>query len=173
MANTTFSGPVRSENGFQDITKNTTTGTITTNFTLGNSGLLATPVALTDANTTLSATVHGGRTLVIPNLASEKTFTLPSPSAGLYFKFVYGGAANDVQNSVIDTGSDTNFFIGGLVHLDIGDDNANVYSNGSSNSKVTLGQQGAMEINILAKDSVNWYIWGYICSSAAPSFADQ
>ena len=29
MANTTFSGPVRSENGFQTITKNTSTGAIT------------------------------------------------------------------------------------------------------------------------------------------------
>ena len=35
MANTTFTGPVRSENGFQDITKNTSTGAITTNATYG------------------------------------------------------------------------------------------------------------------------------------------
>ena len=31
MANTTFSGPVRSENGFEQITKNATTGNITSN----------------------------------------------------------------------------------------------------------------------------------------------
>ena len=30
MGTTTFSGPVRSENGFEDITKNTSTGAITT-----------------------------------------------------------------------------------------------------------------------------------------------
>ena len=35
MANTTFSGPVRSENGFEDITKNANTGAITTNATYG------------------------------------------------------------------------------------------------------------------------------------------
>ena len=35
MANTTFSGPVRSENGFDVITKNATTGAITTNASLG------------------------------------------------------------------------------------------------------------------------------------------
>ena len=33
MANTTFTGPVRSENGFQSVTKNGTTGAITTNAT--------------------------------------------------------------------------------------------------------------------------------------------
>ena len=35
MANTTFSGPVRSENGFESITKNATTGAITTNASYG------------------------------------------------------------------------------------------------------------------------------------------
>ena len=34
MANTTFKGPVRSENGFQDITKNSTTGAVTSTMTL-------------------------------------------------------------------------------------------------------------------------------------------
>ncbi len=33
MANTTFSGPVRSENGFEQISKNATTGAITTSAT--------------------------------------------------------------------------------------------------------------------------------------------
>jgi hypothetical protein len=37
MANTTFSGPVRSENGFEQITKNATTGAITTSATYGAS----------------------------------------------------------------------------------------------------------------------------------------
>ena len=36
MANSTFSGPVRSENGFKDITKNSTTGAITGTMTLSN-----------------------------------------------------------------------------------------------------------------------------------------
>jgi len=35
MANTTFTGPVRSENGFQTVTKNATTGAITVNTTVG------------------------------------------------------------------------------------------------------------------------------------------
>ena len=46
MANTTFNGPVRSENGFQTISINATTGTVTTTGTFG----AATSV------TTLSAT---------------------------------------------------------------------------------------------------------------------
>ncbi len=35
MANTTFQGPVRSEGGFQTITKNATTGAVTVTATFG------------------------------------------------------------------------------------------------------------------------------------------
>ena len=35
MANTTFTGPVRSENGFESITKNASTGAITSNASYG------------------------------------------------------------------------------------------------------------------------------------------
>lgn len=35
MANTTFNGPVRSENGFQSVTKSATTGAVTVTATFG------------------------------------------------------------------------------------------------------------------------------------------
>lgn len=38
MANTTFNGPVRSENGFKDITKNGTTGAVTENISITYDG---------------------------------------------------------------------------------------------------------------------------------------
>ena len=41
MANTTFNGPVRSENGFQDITITAATGAVTTNSTYGTNASIA------------------------------------------------------------------------------------------------------------------------------------
>ena len=38
MANTTFDGPVRSENGFKEITKNATTGAVTENISITYDG---------------------------------------------------------------------------------------------------------------------------------------
>lgn len=38
MANTTFTGPVRSENGFKDITKNASTGAVTENISITHDG---------------------------------------------------------------------------------------------------------------------------------------
>jgi hypothetical protein len=41
MANTTFNGPVRAEQGFKQISKNATTGAITDQLTVDSSGNLA------------------------------------------------------------------------------------------------------------------------------------
>ena len=173
MANTTFSGPVRSEDGFDVVSKNSTTGAITTEFSLDGSGLQVTPVTFSDADTTLTATANAGRVNVVPAITGNRTLTLPSPTAGVWFKFVYGGAAEEAENLIIDTGADANFFIGGIAHLDSNADNVSVYSNGSSNSVLTLTDFGIFEINVLAKDSTNWIIWGYQEGADAPAFADQ
>ena len=168
MANTTFTGPVRSENAFKTISKNVTTGTITEVATIGGS-----PVALTDANVTLTNATHSGRVIVVPAITANRTITLPTPVAGATFKIIYGGAAEETENLIIDSGSDTNFFVGGVQHLDTNADNVSVYADGNSNSILTLTDFGIMEINIIAKDSVNWYIWGSVVSATAPAFTDQ
>ena len=173
MANTTFSGPVRSEDGFDVVSKNSTTGAITTEFSLDGSGLQVTPVTFSDADTTLTATANAGRVNVVPAITGNRTLTLPSPTAGVWFKFIYGGAAEEAENLIIDTGADANFFIGGIAHLDSNADNVSVYSNGSSNSVLTLTDFGIFEINVLAKDSTNWIIWGYQEGADAPAFTDQ
>ena len=61
MANTTFSGPVRSENGFQQVTKNATTGAFTTSATYGAS--------ITGGVQTLS----GAGAIDLTNLVTELT----------------------------------------------------------------------------------------------------
>ena len=104
---------------------------------------------------------------------SSPNVTGPSPVAGSHFKFIYGGAAEEAQNIVFDTGADANYFIGGVVHADSNADNVTIYSDGNSNSKLTLTDFGAMEINIMAKDSTNWLIWGFTEGADAPAFADN
>ena len=168
MATTTFSGPVRSESTIKTVSKNSSTGAITEIITMGDG-----PVALGDEDKTLDNATHSGRTLVVPALTSNRTITLPAPIAGSYFKLIYGGAAEEAENLIIVTPGNTNFFLGGIVHLDSNADNLSVYSDGNSNSKLTLTDFGLFEINILAKDSTNYYIWGYQEGADVPAFADQ
>jgi len=63
MANTTFTGPVRSQNGFQDITVNATTGAVTIDASFGTDVVLGTQslsgagaVDITNAFTSLTTT---------------------------------------------------------------------------------------------------------------------
>ena len=168
MANTTFQGPVRSESTVKTVSKNSSTGVITEIITMGDE-----PTALGDEDKTLDAATHSGRTLVVPALSANRTITLPAPVAGQTYKLIYGGAAEEAENLIIVTPGNSNFFLGGIVHLDSNADNASVYSDGNSNSKLTLTDFGVFEINIVAKDSTNYYIWGYAEGADAPAFADQ
>jgi hypothetical protein len=68
MANTTFSGPVRSENGFEAITKNTSTGVVTK---------LADLFSANKANTTASS--RGGALLL--NSIATDSFTVQTYQA--------------------------------------------------------------------------------------------
>jgi hypothetical protein len=81
MANTTFSGPVRSEAGFQNATKNATTGAITTRYTSlrpAKTGLtvndLATGAAITLTNNALNVVNYTG--------AAAAVATLPAATSG-------------------------------------------------------------------------------------------
>ena len=168
MANSTFSGPIRSEDTIKTVSKNATTGAITEIITMGDG-----PVTLGDEDTTLTNATHSGRLIVVPAITANRTITLPSPVAGSHFKFIYGGAAEETENIIFDTGADANYFIGGVVHCDSNADNVTVYADGNSNSKLTLTDFGGMEINIMAKDSTNWLTWGFTEGADAPAFADN
>ena len=168
MGNSTFSGPIRSESTVKTVSKNTSTGAITEIITMGDA-----PVALGDEDKTLDAATHSGRTLVVPAVTANRTITLPAPVAGQTYKLIYGGAAEETENLIIVTPGNSNFFLGGVVHMNSDADNVSVYSDGNSNSKLTLTDFGIFEINIVAKDSTNYYIWGYQEGADAPAFADQ
>jgi hypothetical protein len=169
MSNTTFSGPVRSENGFQTISKNSTTGEVSV---IVNAGVA--PVTLADANATLTAATNSGVINLIPDGAQSNTYPLPAPVAGVSYRFVYAGGAADASNHVITTGSDTLYFVGGVTFLDTDTDViALVYSDGNSNSKLTLNVPGGCDITFAGTSATTYQVFGYVNANTAPAFADQ
>ena len=169
MANTTFSGPIRSESTIKTISKDATSGTITEVTTLGGA-----PVSLSDGNVTLTNATHSGRVLLVPDGGQDNTYTLPAPIAGSMFRFVYAGGAADATDAIIITPGNTNFYIGGITFLDT-DGNAisSVFSNGSSNSSVQLNVPQAFDITIMGLNTTNYQIFGTVTSTTVPAFADQ
>jgi len=168
MANTTFSGPVRSETTFKAVSKNATTGAITEIATFG-----AAPISLADADVTLDNATHSGRVLLVPDGGQDNTYTLPAPVAGSVFRFVYAGGAADATDAIIVTPGNTNFFIGGVTFLDTDDAISAVFSDGNSNSSIQINVPAGFDVTIVGLDSTNYQIFGTVTSATAPAFADQ
>ena len=169
MANSTFSGPIRSESTLKTVSKNTSTGAITEVTTLGDA-----PVSLSDADVTLTTATHSGRILLVPDGGQDNTYTLPAPIAGSVFRFVYAGGAADATDAIIITPGNTNFYIGGLTfHDQDGNAISSVFSDGNSNSSIQINVPQAFDITIVGKDTTNYQIFGSVTSTTAPAFADQ
>lgn len=169
MGSSTFSGPVRSENGFKQVVKNTTSGEHEVIVSYGEA-----PIELDDADQTLTVEANSGPILLVPNGTQDNTYTLPTPVAGAHFTFVYAGGAADATDFILDTGSDTNFFIGG-VSFDDTDDGAVsvVFSDGNSNSIFQVNVPAAAEIHVVGIDDTNYQIYGRVVGATAPAFSDQ
>lgn len=94
MANTTFNGPVRSQNGFQSISINSTTGAVTVDATFGATtsvtNLTATNLVFTDQNHPSTAAINATATATAAQVATgyitstsaaATTITLPTGTA--------------------------------------------------------------------------------------------
>jgi len=137
---------------------------------------LAASVALADtAAITATAATNGGRTNVFPDTSQNTTVTLPTPSAGLSFRFIYGGAAADATDHIIKTAGNTIFFKGALVHHDTnqtGQTSATVFSDGNSNSILTLATPSAYSIDLVGASATVYHVSGFVADDSAPAFSD-
>ena len=113
MANTTFNGPVRSEGGFEQISKNSTTGAITTNLDVDSSGNVTTTgyvsaysnvSSITDATKSVESTDSG--TVFTLNRAAGIVVTLPTAVAGLNYTFIVGTTFTGAGQITADNASD-------------------------------------------------------------------
>ena len=137
---------------------------------------LTAPVVLTDASASITEATHAGRTVVTIDNSADRTFTLPTPIAGMEFKFIYGHTAADGHDVLISAGTgNTLYFKGGVVHHDTdetGQTSAMVFSDGNSNEVFQMNLPAGFEINLVASSTTVWYISGWVASATAPTFAD-
>ena len=131
------------------------------------------------ATVSLTAAQSGQTIIVGPlaaGLAADAVFTLPTAADGLWYRFTYVGGAADAQDIRLDTGSDTNFYIGGVQQHDIGgDDGVAYHPNLSSNSIVNLLTPDAGTWVEVQCDGTNWFINGWLNSATdtGVTWADQ
>ena len=87
MANTTFNGPVRSENGFQTVFKNITTGAITPTYIGTKFDFEGMSFAATATGATVTLVADRVHTVNFTG-AAVGGFTLPAATAGIKVAFV-------------------------------------------------------------------------------------
>ena len=136
---------------------------------------LSAPVSLADsASVSLTAATNGGRTNMVVDTSQNSTYSLPTPNPGLTFKFIDIGAAADATDHIFKTASNSLFFKGALLHCD-SDNNTNavVFSNGSSNSVITLALPEAYEINLVGVSATVYAVSGFTAGDTPVTFADQ
>lgn len=134
-------------------------------------------VAVGDADTAISA-VNSGSIHIVANVSGDRTFTLPTAASGLTFEFIADIAAADGHDWIFTTGSDTNYFTGGVTHLDAdsgtgADEIVPVFPDGNSNSKLQINlPNGGTWLKFVCTGTL-WTVTGVAVSTTAPAFADQ
>jgi hypothetical protein len=138
------------------------------------------PISIAAATTAYTVEAdNAGLIHYMPDLTNDITITLPTPQTGLWFEFAYVGAAADAQDWLITTGSNTNYYKGGVVFLDVdagdaADEVSVVRSDGNSNSKFTvLVPDVGTRVRVECADGTTWNISGQVVGATVPTMGDQ
>ena len=141
------------------------------------SNALMAPVSLADSDVTLTEATHAGRLLICPDASADRTYTLPTPIAGMHFWFAgpnVASGAEDGHDIIISCGTGNSIYFQGQVSfLDIdGDANSVVGSDGNSNETFQINVPGHFDVHLVGVSSTVWRITGTVSSDTAPAFAD-
>lgn len=135
------------------------------------------PVSIPDAGAYTVLADNSGLTHWLPDLTADITITLPTPKAGLKFRFAYAGAAADAQDWLIVTGSASNYYVGGGIHLltsagDTADEVLSYFSDGNSNDNLTvLTPAGGTWVDLECVDGTTWNVNAQVVSASASALA--
>jgi hypothetical protein len=141
-----------------------------------NNALMA-PVSLADSAVTLTEATHAGRLLIGNDHSADRIMTLPTPVAGMHFRFVgpnIASGAEDGHDIIIAAGTGNSiYFQGQVTFLDI-DGNAIsvVGSDGNSNENLQINVPGHYDVECVGVSATVWRVTGFVASDTAPAFSD-
>ncbi len=167
MANTTFNGPVRSENGFQRYKQKLYHGHH--NRGSHHDG----PVSLADANVTLANGATTGAGFFLFQTVVKTTHTLclrllRGQCFGLFTR-----AVRQTARMRLSLPLETPIYIGGVTFLDTDNEVSAVFSDGNSNSSIQINVPAGFDVTIVGLNTTNYQIFGTVTGATAPAFADQ
>ena len=139
--------------------------------------MLPTPVLLEVTSQPLTRDNHQGRTLIVPNVDSNATYTIPNPTAaGEHYHFIYGpadGLAEASEFIIQFPASPTLVLWGGLTFIDT-DASATQFvalADAVNDRILTINNVGAIDLNFLSNSTTEVYVWGFVGSKTIPQFS--
>jgi hypothetical protein len=136
---------------------------------------LRAPVINPDAALTVTEALHGGRIVFLTNAAADRIITLPTPKAGLTFRFCpYNLTAaddNDVQFQISGGGTGL-FYQGGLTFLDTSNEISGIFTDNNSNDFLNVHLPVHYDITFVGHSATLYLVTGFVTSNIAPTFAD-
>ena len=194
MANTTFNGPVRSEGGFEQITKTAVTGAVTNNFDVDSSGnvsgtgtlkltgaanILADYESITAATKTITSADSG--TTFGFNRAAGIVVTLPTPAAGVNYQFLVETTFTGAGQIKTATTDGTDGFLGTAFLFDTGQiGETDNFHPAASNDIIDLGavEQGWLTggfIRLMGVNTTTWFVEAFLMGDGtlATPFVDS
>ena len=127
---------------------------------------LRAPVVTTNTALTITEALHGGRMVIVGNVAADRIITLPTPIAGLTFRFTsnVGTAADghDVQFQIAGGGGSL-FYQGAVSFLDTDRD---------SNDFLNVNVPFHYDLTFVGVSAALYHVSGFVTGATAPAFAD-
>ena len=136
---------------------------------------LLAPVTHTNAALTVTEALHGGRLVLLIDISADRIITLPTPIAGLTFRFASTGltaADGHDQQFQISGGGTSLYYIGGVTFLDTDNAISVVYPDGNSNDFLNVHIPFHYDITFTGTSATAYHVTGTVTSAIAPTFAD-
>ena len=143
------------------------------------SNALTAPVVVAAAGATLTEATNAGRVNLIPNVAGDIVYVLPTPIAGMTFEFITSQGAtsglsaadgNDVQ---IATAGTSIFFAGQILHHDTaetGQTTVPIWPNGTNHYRMNMLLPASVHIWLYGVSATVWALSGWVASASTPTF---
>ena len=124
---------------------------------------------------TLTEGSHAGKILIAPDHTGAGTINVPAPSrAGVRYRLVYGGVADDAQNLTIALSTTSNTFSGTILSLDDNQSNADqvqTIARASGDDKIHLTAPHAFNLELISTSTSNFLVSGYAVSDTHVSMS--
>ena len=138
---------------------------------------LAAPVANGDAALTVTAVLHGGRTIMQGNVSADRILLLPVPTIGVTFRVKSTGlTAADGHDVQIQIAGGSAFFQGGLTFHDTitadtnGQKNLGVFPTATEDDFLNIHLPVDYDVQFIGVSATRYLASGHVTSAAIPTF---